>query len=118
MGPDLDFATSLTRAKFEALNAEFFTKCIKTIEQVLKDAGVNKEEADDIVLVGSSTRIPKVQQLLSECFDGRELCRSINPDEAVAHGAAVQGAILGGSKHAETNSLLLAGGCDTTQPWN
>jgi heat shock protein 1/8 len=104
---DLDFSTTLTKAKFEALNAEFFTNTIKTVEQVLKDAKLEKSAVDDVVLVGGSTRIPKVQQLLSEFFDGKELCRSINPDEAVAYGAAVQGAILSGVKSDSTNSLLL-----------
>jgi len=104
---DLDFTTTITKAKFESLNNEFFQKCVKTVEQVLKDANIKKEEVDDVVLVGGSTRIPKVQLLLQEFFDGKELCRNINPDEAVAYGAAVQGAILSGVKSSETNSLLL-----------
>ena len=104
---DLDFTCTVTKAKFESLNAEFFQKCIKTVEQVLVDAKLAKSDVDDVVLVGGSTRIPKVQQLLSEFFDGKELCRAINPDEAVAYGAAVQGAVLSGVKSDETNSLLL-----------
>jgi len=104
---DLDFATTITKAKFESLNKEMFEKCVKTVDQVLKDAGIKKEEVDDVVLVGGSTRIPKVQELLSEYFDGKELCRNINPDEAVAYGAAVQGAVLSGVKCDETSSLLL-----------
>jgi len=104
---DFDFSTTLTKAKFESLNAEFFTNTIKTVEQVLKDAKLEKSDVDDIVLVGGSTRIPKVQQLLSEFFDGKELCRSINPDEAVAYGAAVQGAVLSGVKSDSTSNLLL-----------
>jgi len=103
----LDFAVTVTKAKFESLNAELFHKCIKTVEQVLKDANLSKSEVDDVVLVGGSTRIPKVQQMLSDFFDGKELCRNINPDEAVAYGAAVQGAILSGVKSDDTNSLLL-----------
>ena len=183
---DLDFSTTLTKAKFESLNMELFNNTIKTVENVLKDAGIDKSDVDDVVLVGGvfpclpghshsrhprcsnnkaefqgwhggrsrvatraprhplrtvprvhaaeassmcltvvsrgpcsparltsflpmsgSTRIPKVQQLLSDYFDGKELCRSINPDEAVAYGAAVQGAVLSGVKSDATNSLLL-----------
>jgi len=104
---DLDFVSTLTRAKFESLNSELFANTIKTVENVLKDAGVTKDSVDDVVLVGGSTRIPKVQELLSAFFDGKELCRSINPDEAVAYGAAVQGAVLSGVKSDATNSLLL-----------
>jgi L1 cell adhesion molecule like protein len=103
----LDFACNVTKAKFEALNMDFFNKCIKTVEQVLKDAKLNKADIDDVVLVGGSTRIPKMQQMLVEYFDGKELCKSINPDEAVAYGAAVQGAILSGVKSDETKGLLL-----------
>jgi len=104
---DLDYATTLTKAKFESLNSEFFTKCITTVEQVLKDAKLDKSQIDDVVLVGGSTRIPKVQQLLTEFFDGKELCREINPDEAVAFGAAVQGAVLSGVRSEATEGLLL-----------
>ncbi|KAF8813684.1 heat shock protein 70 [Phlegmacium glaucopus] len=92
-----DFSDTFTRAKFEELNLELFKKTMKPVEQVLKDAGVKKSEIDEIVLVGGSTRIPKVQELLRNYF-GKEPSRSINPDEAVAHGAAIQGAILSGLK--------------------
>lgn len=91
-----DFSETLTRAKFEELNNDLFKKTLKTVEQVLKDAKVRKAEVNDIVLVGGSTRIPKVQQLLEEFFDGKKASKRINPDEAVAYGAAVQGAVLSG----------------------
>jgi heat shock protein 1/8 len=84
-----------------------FKRCIDTVKHVLKDAKAKPDEVGDIVLVGGSTRIPKVQNMLSEYFGGKELCKSINPDEAVAYGAAVQGAILSGARSAATQSLLL-----------
>ncbi|KAF9559889.1 heat shock protein 70 [Agrocybe pediades] len=101
-----DFSDTLTRAKFEELNLALFKKTMKPVEQVMKDAGVKKSEIDEIVLVGGSTRIPKVQQLLKEYF-GKEPSRSINPDEAVAYGAAVQGGILAGVTGDLNNVLLL-----------
>lgn len=91
-----DFSETLTRAKFEELNMDLFKKTLKPVEQVLKDAKVKKSEIDDIVLVGGSTRIPKVQALLEEYFSGKKASQGINPDEAVAYGAAVQGGILSG----------------------
>ncbi|KAF9447484.1 heat shock protein 70 [Macrolepiota fuliginosa MF-IS2] len=93
-----DFSESLTRAKFEEINMDLFRKTMKPVEQVLKDANVKKEDVDEVVLVGGSTRIPKVQQLLKEFFNGREPSKGINPDEAVAYGAAVQGGILSGAE--------------------
>jgi len=102
-----DFSFTLTRAKFEALNREPFVRCLDTVKRVLKDAKMQVEEVSDIVLVGGSTRIPKVQEMLREHFKGRALCKSINPDEAVAFGAAVQAAILSGNRHSATQSLLL-----------
>ncbi|KAK2462475.1 hypothetical protein APHAL10511_005445 [Amanita phalloides] len=90
-----DFSETLTRAKFEELNMDLFRKTLKPVEQVLKDANVKKEDVDEVVLVGGSTRIPKVQQLLKDYF-GKEPSKGINPDEAVAYGAAVQGGILSG----------------------
>ena len=89
-----DFSEMLTRAKFEELNIDLFRKTLKPVEQVLKDANVKKEDIDEVVLVGGSTRIPKVQQLVKEFFNGKEVSESINPDEAVAYGAAVQGGRL------------------------
>lgn len=103
-----DFESSLTRARFEDLNATLFKSTLEPVEQVLKDAKIAKNQIDEVVLVGGSTRIPKVQNLLSEFFDGKKLEKSINPDEAVAYGAAVQGAILTGqSTSDETKDLLL-----------
>ncbi|KAK6907974.1 chaperone DnaK [Kwoniella mangroviensis CBS 8507] len=107
-----DFSETLTRAKFEELNMDLFRKTMKPVEQVLKDAGVKKEEIDDIVLVGGSTRIPKVQQLLKEYFNGKEPSKGINPDEAVAYGAAVQGGILSGEEG--SSGVLLIDVCPLT----
>ena len=93
-----DFSETLTRAKFEELNMDLFRRTLKPVEQVLKDAGVKKDEIDEVVLVGGSTRIPKVQQMLKEFFNGKEPSKGINPDEAVAWGAAVQGGVLSGDE--------------------
>ncbi|RMZ75617.1 hypothetical protein DV738_g5388, partial [Chaetothyriales sp. CBS 135597] len=93
-----DFSETLTRAKFEELNNDLFKKTLKPVEQVLKDAKVNKKDIDDIVLVGGSTRIPKVQSLIEEYFGGKKASKGINPDEAVAYGAAVQGGVLSGEE--------------------
>ncbi|TFY65024.1 hypothetical protein EVJ58_g2244 [Rhodofomes roseus] len=92
-----DFSETLTRAKFEEINMDLFRKTMKPVEQVLKDANLKKEDIDEVVLVGGSTRIPRVQQLLKEYF-GKEPSKGINPDEAVAYGAAVQGGILSGDE--------------------
>ena len=102
-----DMALVITRAKFESLCDSMFRSCMGPVEQVLRDAKMSKESVHEVVLVGGSTRIPKIQQLLKEFFGGKELCQSINPDEAVAYGAAVQGAILGGVKSEKTNDLIL-----------
>ena len=102
-----DLLTTLTRAKFENLCNNIFQKTIAPVEQVLKDSKLSKNEIDEIVLVGGSTRIPKIQELLSSFFNGKELNKSINPDEAVAYGAAVQAAILSGSGDEKLNGLLL-----------
>lgn len=101
-----DFSETLTRAKFEEINMDLFRRTMKPVEQVLKDAGVKKDQVDDVVLVGGSTRIPKVQQLLKDYFNGKEPSRGINPDEAVAYGAAVQGGILSGEE-GSTDMLLI-----------
>ncbi|KAI0776840.1 heat shock protein 70 [Trametes elegans] len=112
-----DFSETLTRAKFEELNMDLFRKTMKPVEQVLKDAKLKKEDIDEVVLVGGSTRIPKVQQLLKEYF-GKEPSKGINPDEAVAYGAAVQGGILAGDEAlgdvvlVDVNALTL--GIETT----
>lgn len=103
-----DFMISVTRARFEDLNAKSFTGTLEPVAQVLKDANIEKSAVDEIVLVGGSTRIPRIQKLLSDYFDGKKLEKSINPDEAVAYGAAVQAGILSGkATSADTSDLLL-----------
>lgn len=101
----IDYNLSITRAKFEQMCSKLFKQCLGPVKQVLSDSGMAKGEVHDIVLVGGSTRIPKVQSLLQNFFNGKELNRSINPDEAVAHGAAVQAAQLSGAE--ETSVLIL-----------
>ncbi|KAK2060684.1 hsp70-like protein [Colletotrichum caudatum] len=101
-----DFSETLTRAKFEELNMDLFKKTMKPVEQVLKDAKVKKEDVDDIVLVGGSTRIPKVVSLIEEYFGGKKASKGINPDEAVAFGAAVQGGVLSNEVGAEDIVLM------------
>jgi len=102
-----DLVEVLTRAKFEELNLDLFRKTMEPLKKVMKDGGVGKDEVDEVILVGGSTRIPKVRELLSEFFDNKELNSKINPDESVAYGAAVQGGILGGEASEETKDLLL-----------
>jgi len=103
----VDFSETLTRARFEELNMDLFKKTLGPLTKVLEDASLKKSEIDEIVLVGGSTRIPKVQELLKDFFNGKELNRGVNPDEAVAYGAAVQGGILGGEGGAASDVLLL-----------
>ena len=103
----VDFFTSITRARFEELNMDLFRKCMDPVQKCLKDSKMDKGSVHDVVLVGGSTRIPKVQDLLKEFFAGKELCKSINPDEAVAYGAAVQAAILSGETSEKVQDLLL-----------
>jgi L1 cell adhesion molecule like protein len=103
----IDFYSSITRARFEDLNADLFRKCMEPVEQVIRDAKMDKSKVDEVVLVGGSTRIPKIQQMLSSFFNGKELNKSINPDEAVAYGAAVQAAILSGVDNNNVQDLLL-----------
>jgi len=107
----IDFNSTITRAKFENICEDLFRKTMDPVEQVLRDSKLSKSEINEIVLVGGSTRIPKIQQLLSEYFNGKELCKSINPDECVAYGAAVQAAILSGSKDEKISELLLLDVC-------
>jgi len=102
-----DLYTNITRAKFEELNIDLFRSCLQPVEKVLTDAKLDKAQVHEIVLVGGSTRIPKVQQLLQDFFNGKELNKSINPDEAVAYGAAVQAAVLTGVKDKKLNDILL-----------
>merc|ERR1711998_102730 len=103
----IDLSETITRARFEELCADLFKKTLDPVTQVLDDAGMKKSEIDEIVLVGGSTRIPKVQQLIKDYFNGKEPNRGINPDEAVAYGAAVQGGILGGEESDATKDILL-----------
>jgi L1 cell adhesion molecule like protein len=103
----IDFYTSITRARFEELNADLFRGTLEPVEKSLRDAKMDKNGVHEIVLVGGSTRIPKIQKLLQDFFNGKELNKSINPDEAVAYGAAVQAAILHGDKSEEVQDLLL-----------
>ncbi|XP_043939131.1 heat shock 70 kDa protein-like [Protopterus annectens] len=103
----IDFYTSITRARFEELNADLFRGTLDPVEKSLRDAKMDKSQMHDIVLVGGSTRIPKIQKLLQDFFNGRELNKSINPDEAVAYGAAVQAAVLMGDKSENVQDLLL-----------
>ncbi|XP_012063430.1 PREDICTED: heat shock 70 kDa protein cognate 4 isoform X2 [Atta cephalotes] len=103
----IDFYTSVTRARFEELCADLFRSTLEPVEKALRDAKMDKAQVHSIVLVGGSTRIPKIQKLLQDFFNGKELNKSINPDEAVAYGAAVQAAILHGDKSEEVQDLLL-----------
>ena len=103
----VDYNTNLSRAKFESLADKVFQRTLQPIEQLLKDAKMGKSDIDEIVLVGGTTRIPKLQELLSSYFNGKQLNKSLNPDEAVAYGAAVQASILTGQGNSKTNELLL-----------
>jgi endoplasmic reticulum chaperone BiP len=96
-----DFSETLTRAKFEELNMDLFRGTLKPVQKVLEDADMKKDDIHEIVLVGGSTRIPKIQQLLKEFFNGKEPSRGINPDEAVAYGAAVQAGVISGEENTE-----------------
>merc|ERR1711933_665753 len=103
----VDFSETLTRARFEEINNDLFKNTLGPVKQVLEDSGLKKNQIDEIVLVGGSTRIPKVQQLIKDFFGGKEPNRGINPDEAVAYGAAVQAGILGGSEDEAIKDVLL-----------
>ncbi|XP_012991726.3 heat shock 70 kDa protein [Esox lucius] len=103
----IDFYTSITRARFEELNSDLFRGTLEPVEKALQDAKMDKGQVHEIVLVGGSTRIPKIQKLLQDLFNGRDLNKSINPDEAVAYGAAVQAAILIGDSSDNVQDLLL-----------
>lgn len=103
----IDFTSTMNRARFEELCGDLFRKTFEPVEQVLKDAKISKSEIDEVVLVGGSTRIPKIQNQLTDFFNGKALNKSINPDEAVAYGAAVQAAILSGVKDNKIDDLLL-----------
>ena len=103
----IDFFSSMTRARFEEINSDLFRNTLKPVEIVMRDSKKSKSDIHDIVLVGGSTRIPKIQELLSDYFNGKELSHSINPDEAVAYGAAVQASILSGVESEATKDILL-----------
>ena len=105
--PGFDFKDTLSRAKFEELNLDLFKKTMAPVEKVMEDSGFKKSEIAEVVLVGGSTRIPKVQTLIKDYFNGKEPNKGINPDEAVAYGAAVQGGILGGEYSEQTKDLIL-----------
>ena len=103
----IDYNNVISRAKFEDLCSDLFRSTLNPVEKVIMDSGISKNMIHEIVLVGGSTRIPKIQEQLSDFFNGKELCKNINPDEAVAYGAAVQGAILSGNKDSKLEDLLL-----------
>jgi endoplasmic reticulum chaperone BiP len=105
--PGFDLQETLTRARFEELNNDLFKKTLAVVDHVMERAKLTKSEVDHIVLVGGSTRIPKIQELLSDYFGGKELAKAINPDEAVAYGAAVQGAILSGAAVGKADQMIL-----------
>jgi L1 cell adhesion molecule like protein len=107
----VDFTSNLTRARLDELSADLYRQCIASVEKVLADAKMGKSDIDEVILVGGSTRIPKIQTMLSEFFNGKELCKSVNPDEAVAYGAAVQAAVLTGSLDEKIKDLLLLDVC-------
>merc|ERR1711976_140673 len=103
----IDFNSSITRARFEDLCGDYFRNTMVPVEKVMRDAGMSKSQVHEVVLVGGSTRIPKIRSLIKEFFNGKDPCKSINPDEAVAYGAAVQAAILSGSSNEATKDILL-----------
>merc|ERR1712109_389667 len=103
----IDFSCSLSRARFEELNMDYFRNSMGPVEKCMRDSGIDKRNVHEVVLVGGSTRIPKVQSMLQEFFNGKQPCKSINPDEAVAYGAAVQAAILSGHDSEATRYILL-----------
>ncbi len=103
----IDFQSTITRARFEEMNMDIFRRCMSPVEKVLKDSKISKNNIDEIVLIGGSTRIPKLQTMLKSFFNGKDLCKSINPDEAVAYGATVQAAILSGVKSSSLDEILL-----------
>lgn len=103
----IDFFTSLTRSKFEDLCQDIFQRTMAPVDKVLQDGKMSKGEIDEVILVGGSTRIPKIQELLSNYFNGKDLCKSLNPDECVAAGAAIQAAILSGNSDDKINDLVL-----------
>jgi heat shock protein 5 len=105
--PGFDLQETLTRARFEELNNDLFKKTLGVVDHVMERAKLTKSDVHHVVVVGGSTRIPKIQELLSDYFGGKELSKAINPDEAVAYGAAVQGAILSGAAMGKADQMIL-----------
>jgi len=103
----IDFQSTITRARFEELNMDYFRRCLEPVQKVLRDAKMSKEDITEVVLVGGSTRIPKLQEMLSDMFRGKALCKEVNPDEAVAYGAAVQAAVLSGQRDSRIDEMLI-----------
>merc|ERR1712244_41729 len=103
----IDFASSITRARFEDLCMHFFRQCLEPVTKVLQDAKMSKSDFDEVVLVGGSTRIPRIQSMIKQYFNGKEPCKSINPDEAVAYGASIQAAVLTSPDDMEEDIVLL-----------
>ncbi|GAG97735.1 unnamed protein product, partial [marine sediment metagenome] len=103
----IDFRYDLSRARFEQLNSDLFDSCLETVRNVLIDSQLRRENIDEVVFVGGSTRIPRIQQIVQDYFQGKEPCKSINPDEAVAYGAAVQAAIIAGHAGQAAEQVLL-----------
>jgi L1 cell adhesion molecule like protein len=103
----VDFITKITRPRFEELCGDLFRSCLEPVEKVLRDSKLSKGDIDEVVLVGGSTRIPKIQSLIQNFFNGKTLNKSINPDECVAYGAAVQAAILSGNTSSKVKDILL-----------
>jgi len=103
----IDFASSITRARFEDLCMHYFRQCLEPVTKVLQDAKMSKSDIHEVVLVGGSTRIPRIQAMIKQYFNGKDPCKSINPDEAVAYGASIQAAILSGDEMGDAGDLLL-----------
>lgn len=107
----IDFTSNITRARLDELCSDIYRQCLDCVEKCLRDSGYGKSDIHEIVMVGGSSRIPKIQSMLSDFFNGKELNKSVNPDEVVAAGAAIQGAILSGSKDSQVKDLLLLDVC-------
>ncbi len=107
MHENIDFNSRITRVQFEEINNDLFRSILTIVEKALHDAKINKSNIDDVVLIGGSSRIPKIRGFLQDFFDGKQLNQSINPDEAVAYGAAIQAAILIYDKSEQTKNVLL-----------
>ena len=113
----INFTSSISRVRFEELNADLFQSTIDLVEKAIEDAEMTKSVIQDVVLVGGSTRIPKIQKMVQEFFNGMDIIRSINPDEAVAYGATIQAAMLQGDKPSAVRHLLLFDVAQRLPPW-